>query len=46
MGELAFAAHSRRAEAEMRALAHDVLVRLADGEASEDPPKAAYTRGT
>jgi 2-dehydropantoate 2-reductase len=32
MGELAFAAHSRHAETEMRALAHDVLVRLANGE--------------
>jgi hypothetical protein len=32
MGELAFAAHARHAQTEMRALAHDVLVRLADGE--------------
>lgn len=32
MGELAFAAHSRHAETEMRALAHDVLLRLGDGQ--------------
>jgi ketopantoate reductase len=32
MGELAFAAHCRQAEPEMRALAHDVLERLADAE--------------
>ena len=30
MGEFAFAAHSRHAEPEMRALAHDVLARLPD----------------
>jgi 2-dehydropantoate 2-reductase len=32
MGELAFAAHSRHAETEMRALAHEVLLRVGDGE--------------
>ena len=32
IGELAFAAHSRHAETEMRALAHDVLLRLGDGD--------------
>ena len=32
MGELAFAAHARHAEAEMRGLARDVLARLADGQ--------------
>jgi 2-dehydropantoate 2-reductase len=31
LGELAFAAHSRHAETEMRALAHDVLLRLGRG---------------
>jgi len=36
MGELAFAAHSRHAETEMRALAHDMVLRLVDGE----PPSA------
>jgi 2-dehydropantoate 2-reductase len=32
MGELAFAAHSRHAETEMRALARDMVLRLVDGE--------------
>jgi hypothetical protein len=32
MGELAFAAHCRHAETEMRALAHDVVLRLVSGD--------------
>jgi hypothetical protein len=33
MGELCFAAHCRHAEAEMRALAHDVAARITDSPA-------------
>lgn len=36
LGELAFAAHARHAESEMRALAHDVLLRLASDERTKE----------
>ena len=35
-GELAFAAHARHADGEMRALAHDVLLRVASDERTKD----------
>jgi hypothetical protein len=35
MGELAFAAHARHAEPEMRTLAHDVITRLPRKDASD-----------
>jgi ketopantoate reductase len=46
LGELAFAAHARHAESEMRALAHDVLLRLASGERTKDLQRLLSATGS